>query len=694
MNSLNPPEVRSLELKSGDFLRHPRLGTVRVAEIGPDFISLRQKNGSAVRLSKAEADRQLRPVPLDGFYALVYQREPDAKWLRDNIEDVVYKLTRDRRSRSIDVEEIKRELSPTLDKQQHKWTSWWKAARKKLLSGTRFTSDPHRRSRLVLRSMETLKWSSEQIATRVRDMKDAREFLEMAKELDLYPASDRAQVAKRLADNTLARLRGVDVQSEEFPELFCAVCYAASFLEGSEVADLISRVPQTTLDRMCMPPGLEADLTFALSVHIKASSARWADLAKALLGHPSAEVAGKAFSALNAEANRNFLKKGLLSWITDPETAAVPRMELYLRKDFVKHLRQTDLNGLYSRLIDRPRLWEISSVRQFLNSPDIAKSVFNDERTDNAKKVAILFSNVVAPDIKLNLVNSEADPEVLLRVILSRLDPEAETAVAVCLIALVPAQESSSWEALLEVVRGGHHPRLFSGLTEYVKRSIKDASDHALLTLAKRGAQLYELAQEEYAESAEALAGALEEAGLRLFRLAGVPWASLLLRVFQSESEKSRSALTSENERLKRESADLSDKFQEALTEAGRLRDLAEMLKSSASVDKQELEAQIRIEAYRPVLLLVDDLERQATANSDLTIRHLISMLASALEHAGVRRVGTPGDVCGFDRDFHEFVEAPPQLEGTPDVRVLRSGFVLDTARGPRIIRRAAVRMP
>jgi molecular chaperone GrpE (heat shock protein) len=212
--------------------------------------------------------------------------------------------------------------------------------------------------------------------------------------------------------------------------------------------------------------------------------------------------------------------------------------------------------------------------------------------------------------------------------------------------------------------------------------------------LAKRGAQLYELAQEEYAESAEALAGALEEAGLRLFRLAGVPWASLLLRVFQSESEKSRSALTSENERLKRESADLSDKFQEALTEAGRLRDLAEMLKSSASVDKQELEAQIRIEAYRPVLLLVDDLERQATANSDLTIRHLISMLASALEHAGVRRVGTPGDVCGFDRDFHEFVEAPPQLEGTPDVRVLRSGFVLDTARGPRIIRRAAVRMP
>jgi molecular chaperone GrpE (heat shock protein) len=170
-------------------------------------------------------------------------------------------------------------------------------------------------------------------------------------------------------------------------------------------------------------------------------------------------------------------------------------------------------------------------------------------------------------------------------------------------------------------------------------------------------------------------------------------WISPLLQVFRSEVEESKKALVSENNKLREEGAQLANKLREAQSEAERLRGVAEMLKSSASVDKQELEAQIRIEAYRPMLLLLDDLERQLSPSADSCVGHLASMLASALERAGVQRVGVPGEVCGFDSHLHEFVEEPRELTDRPEVRVLRSGFVLETARGPRPIRRALVRL-
>jgi molecular chaperone GrpE (heat shock protein) len=681
-----------LEPKSGDFFRHPRLGTVRVGEIGSDFISLHQRNGSTVRLSNSEADKQLRPIPSDGFYALIYQREPDAEWLRDNIEDVVQRMLCDRRSLSIDAAEIKRELSPILSKQQRTWTSWWKVSRKKLVSGDRFKIDPQKRNRFLLRSAGILERSSDQIAARIRTVSDPRDLLQMAKELDLYPASERAQGAKRLADSILTGLRGVDAQSQEFPELLCALCYAASLLEGSEASDLISKVPQATFDQMSLPPGLDLDLTFALSVLSKVSWAKWTDFAKALLAHGSPEVAVKALSALNTEANRQFLKTTVLSWMSDAEAATPLRIELYLRKDLLRHMRQADLQRLYSKLIKQPRLWETPTVRQFLNSPDIALSVFSDAGTDDRERAAILCSRAVSPDVRVTLAKSAANPEALLIMMLGYLDSDVGATAAACLPGLIPFEEFSSWKALLEVVRRGHYPDLFSGLVEYLKRGINDSSGPDLLTLAKRAAQLYELAQAEYPESADGPVRSLEAAGRRL-QNSSAPWMSPLLQVFRSEIEESKRGLVSENDKLKEEGAQLAAKLKEVVSEADRLRALAEMLKSSASVDKQELEAQIRIEAYRPILLLLDDLERQLSASANSSTRHLISMLASALERAGVRRLGIPGEVCGFDPDFHEFVEEPRELTDSPKVQVLRSGFVLETHRGRRLIRRTVVRM-
>lgn len=681
-----------METKTGDFFRHPRLGTVRVAETGPDFISVHQRNGSPVRLDSSEADKQLRPVPSDGFYALVYQRDPTAEWLRDNIEDVVHRIMRDRRSRSIELEEIRRELSPILNRQQHNWASWWKAARKKLLSGSRFTTDPQRKTRFLVRTTPASEESGDQIVARIQGLSDPRDFLQVAKELDTYPPSGRPGAGKLLAESIVRRLHDLDIQSQEFPELFCALCYSVNSMEPSEAGATISRVQPTDFDQMSLAPGLEIDLIFALTALSKISPAKSRDFAKALLAHAPAQLAAKAFSLLNTEGNRRLLKTALLSWINDAEAATALRIDLYLRKDFLRHLRDADLRRIYLRLLDQPRLWEMPAIREFLNSENIAVAVFNDGGTDGRKKLSILRCNAVSPELRLVLAKSAANPEDLLNLILSHLDPDTEAKTAACVGGLIPPEETGSWKLLLEAARAGDHPNLFNGLAGYLKQSIDNSSDLGLMTLAKRAAQLYEVAQAEYPEAVEDFVHSLETAGRRL-QNSSAPWVSPLLQAFQSELERAKRDLVNENDKLKEEAAQITTKLNEALTETERLRDLADRLKSSASVDKQELEAQIRIEAYRPILSMLDDLERQVSSSADSSIKHLISMLQSTLERAGVQRVGMPGEICGFDPDFHEFVEEPPQLTGNPKVQVLRSGFVLKTHRGRRLIRRSAVRL-
>jgi len=249
-----------LEANAGDFFRHSRLGTVRVEEIGSDFVLVRQKNGNAIRLSHSEAAEHMRPIPSDGFYAFSFQKSLDADWFRENVGDVVERMMRDRRSRSIDLEEIKRELSPILSKQQRNWASWWKSARKNLLSGSRLTTDPQRKNRFLMRATGPQE-PIDQLLSRVRALRDSHDLLLAAKELDLYPAPERSKAAKELADDLTARLGGLDVQSHEFAELFCALCYAANSVEGSKAGDLITSLPQKTYALMSTPPALDRDLS-------------------------------------------------------------------------------------------------------------------------------------------------------------------------------------------------------------------------------------------------------------------------------------------------------------------------------------------------------------------------------------------------------------------------------------------------
>ncbi|MCL5005942.1 MAG: nucleotide exchange factor GrpE [Acidobacteria bacterium] len=682
-----------MELKSGDFVRHPRAGTVRVADVGPDSVSLRQKNGTEMRISKAEANRQLRLIPSDGYYALIYQREPDADWLRENIEDVLSRLMRDRYSRSIDVEDIKRELSPALQKLQVNWTSWWKTSRKKLTSSMKFTVDPHKKTRFLLKGGQGPETSSGDIDTRLEGLKDARAILEVARNLDLYAESDKARGARVLSEKALTRLECADVQPLELPELFCAVCYAASFLEGPEASKLISRLPEIRFERMPVGSVTDGDMAFTLSLLSKTCPSRAHEAAKGLLGHTSSEVASKAYSVLNTETNREVLKKSILDWIANPDEARAPRIEIYIRRDLIKYLRKSDVRELYLILIERPRLWEAANVRQFLGSPETAKSVYSDARTDLRTKISILRSPALTPEVKLDLVESEASPEMLFHAMVSGLDPETESALAICLAGLLSNRESSSWEMLIHTLRADRHPLLFGAALDFVRRNLKESSSDSTLTTTQRLVQLYELALERYEESKDTLEGLLGDAGSRLLRLSSKGWGSQLFHIFELEIEKGKSTLTSENEKLKRETEALGTKLQETRAEAHRLRDLAEMLKSSAAVNKQELEVGIRMDAFRPVVSLLDDLERQISSSADPSTSRLASMLTSMLDRAGVRRVGITGETLNFDPELHELAEEARELSGTRKVQVMRSGFILETSRGPRIMRRALVKL-
>jgi len=411
-----------LDLKEGEYVRHSRFGSGRVTEVGPESVSVHQRTGNTLHVKASDLDKELRAVPSDGFYALLYHKDPDPDFLRDNIEDIVRKMMRDRWSQSISLEEIKRELSPILDRQNKKWESWWKAARKKLLGSGKIQIDPQRKNRFISRSKAD--FNAGQFLARVANVSDPRELLSLAREVQTCPSHERPQAATQLAQRVLKALNSLSPSSNEIAELLCALCYAIDPLETRQAEGLVAQLA-TDLGSPSFPPGIEADVVAALGTLGRLSPNKAADLSKNLLSHPSVEVRTKAFAVLNSEAHRHFLKSTLLSWIKST-TAGVPPVELYLRKEFMRHLRQVDINRLYLKVIGNPRLWQGSIVRQFLNSGELARSVFMADDTTNQERTEILASTALSAELKAALVKSLPDADAFLHFVLSHVDPNME----------------------------------------------------------------------------------------------------------------------------------------------------------------------------------------------------------------------------------------------------------------------------
>jgi molecular chaperone GrpE (heat shock protein) len=680
-----------LNLKIGDFVKHSRLGIARVAEIGSDHLSIHPKGANTVRLGNAEALKELRLISPDGFYALIYNKEPDAKFLREKIEDVVVRIMRDRNTQTITLEDIKRELAPIVNRELKSWDSWWRGARKKLLAGSRVIADPQKKTRYLLRVSGTRERPLDQMLGHIQSVSGPSDLLAMAREIGAYPDSEKRLLGRGLAERILGGMGRFDTQSPEFSDLFCALLYALSSLEVSDATELVSRIPQLDDLALLTPGSLEGDLIAALAALMRISPTTGAELAKRLLSHPSMEVAAKSFTTLNTDANRQFLKSALLSWLQGSEANPKVRIELYIRSDFFKHLRQSDLHRLYLKLIEGSRFWEVPGVRQFLNSPDLSKLVFGG--LDDRGKVSLLSSRALSTGVKSVLIESASEPENLLKTALASADRESEAAAALCLSELVASERLDCWKELLELVTGGNCLELFRALVEYVRRGIEDSYVPVLLTFLRWEFQLLAVAQEHYPDSEKDLLHSIEKASRKCFTHSKSDSLSPLQQVFLSELGRAKSELTSESKRLEQEKGALSDKLRETERERARLQGLAEMLKSSAAVERQELEAQVRAESLRPLLGLLDDLERPDTSDAGLSAQQVRSMVEAVLNRSGVRKVGTPGEISLFDPELHQFVEEPGELKSNPNVRVLRSGFQFETGRGPRLVRRALVRL-
>ena len=90
----------TLDIKQGDLVRHSRIGPAKVIEVSPDHITIAPRGREAQKLTLEEVEKQVLPVPSDGFCALLYHQEVKSDYLRDHIEDVVLRIMRDRRRQS------------------------------------------------------------------------------------------------------------------------------------------------------------------------------------------------------------------------------------------------------------------------------------------------------------------------------------------------------------------------------------------------------------------------------------------------------------------------------------------------------------------------------------------------------------------------------------------------------------------
>ena len=170
------------QFQIGTYVRHLRHGPGRVVESLTDHIVVRDRHGEVFRVNLALTDKELTAAPPDGFVALLYHRDVNSDYLRDNIEDVVIRLMRDLHRVSISVSDLKNELTPILARDEVRWSSWWKTARKNLSSARKLVSDPKKKG-VYLLQIDQAATSRETWAARIQGANDSQSLLLLAHEL-------------------------------------------------------------------------------------------------------------------------------------------------------------------------------------------------------------------------------------------------------------------------------------------------------------------------------------------------------------------------------------------------------------------------------------------------------------------------------------------------------------------------------
>lgn len=670
----------------GEYVQFDRTKPARVFQVTPDSVVIARRGGENLTLSVYDAERVLLPMPEDGFCALVYQRDLDSTFVQEHIEDIVLRMMRDRRRRSITLDEITRELSPIVAKDKKGWDPWWSAARKRLLAGQSIALDPKKKS-VFCATDSAPAAPSEDLASQVRGARTPQAVLAAAKSLDLAPEQDRSENAQSIAERGLAAFCSARSQDRAFLEQLCCLSYVLPHVEKTVADKIVAAVDGRGFKDLHVPADLEEELSVALSR--LGRSASFPDLALALLTHPSPKLQGRAFGALNTERYRLVLKTALLDWISSPDDRAMPRPSLYLRDDFLQYLRSTDILLIFRHLIERPATADTPAIRSFLEAA--VPKIFSSAGADKRLRLSILGTRLLSDDVKRELVRKYPAPEDLILFLIDSFEPELMRPLIWVISELQGSLPMRAWSPVLGILRSSAASDLFQVVAKQGCDRLGAVSGGDGLTAASQICDLLSIAEEYHPDYRRILESALERFGRRISApgTSGAP--EPLLRGIRAEVEVLQREARNEADRLAKVNDTLTSELATATKEAHRLAELVETLKSSAAFDRYELEASSRIEAVRPFLLLLDDLYRQA-GPTDASLRSQIGSIEGALRGAGFDGIGAPGGTAPFDSSVHEFAEEPGHVPPSATVRIVRPGYTLTVATSKRVVRRALVR--
>lgn len=673
---------------TGAYVRHARYGPARVTEILPDHIVLRDRHGDVFRVNIALADKELTAAPPDGFVALQYQRDVTSDYVQQNMEDTVVRLMRDNGRIFIAVKDLKNALTPVLTRDGLRWSSWWKTARKNLSSSRTLAPHPTKKGVYLLRADQSAK-SLDAWRERIARADDSQALLLLARELQLMGNSDdKGTIRGFLLDKTIAEFVASEPQTHSFTECFLAICYLVDAPAKADRQKALDALEKIDLSTISLSREFDDDLQVALANTEKYFPQKAAEFARLCFAAGSHDVAVKAFSLLNSDRNRHLLKQYFFEWLQAASTQLTPNFELFLSRSFLKHVRKEDSIRLYEKLITLPA--PTPAVKKILSDAGFAQLAVAAKGQDRILKTTILSAKAVTSEVKEQIIQATDDPEVLFGQLLADFSLNSEDALVRCLARIQLSNGLHQWPDLLSVLATGQAPNLARQLATTIREEIECGHGAASFRLVEYAGDLYHTAVNQYPDTVPILRTAVRKFVSVLLSDSTQNRNEFLRVALKEEVDDVTRALAAERDKDRSDLIALKSQLEKSEHDTSRLTQLVEMLKSSASQSKESVEIAASAETIRPFMLLLDDFERQASGNGEVSLQAVLTQLRAAVERAGLERIGTPGEHESFDPARHELLEEPQGPVSV--VTIIRPGYRFHSQNTGSVIRRALVK--
>jgi molecular chaperone GrpE (heat shock protein) len=328
-------------------------------------------------------------------------------------------------------------------------------------------------------------------------------------------------------------------------------------------------------------------------------------------------------------------------------------------------------------------------VKNFLSEPEIAQLVATEKGESSTLKSTILSAKAVTSETKERIIQATNHPEVLFTQLLAEYAPNAEDALAQCLSRIQLSGGIDPWRDFVSVLARGQTPNLARQLATKIREEIDRDRAGASFRLVEYASDLYRLSLNQYPEILPILRAAMKKFVSGLVGDSTQSQNALLQAAIKEEIDETIGVVAAERDKDRADSTALKSQVEKAQQETARLTQLVEMLKSSASQVKENVEVTASAEAIRPFILLLDDFERQASGEGHASFPTVLNQLRMAMDRAGVEIIGPSGECQPFDPIRHELLEEP---EGPISrVKIIRPGYRFRSQTGS-VIRRALVK--